>query len=94
MIIGEKYLDRFGEIMTVVDRIHEDTQALPFAIFVETEDEIMISNITSHVTPTLVRGNILQSSSFPLDRPGQESLQIQILQFRFIFRNEEAVLSK
>ena len=95
VVIGKDFSRyRFGEIMTVVDRIHEDTQALPFAIFVETEDEIMISNITSHVTPTLVRGNILQSSSFPLDRPGQESLQIQILQFRFIFRNEEAVLSK
>ena len=55
VVIGEKYLDRFGEIMTVVDRIHEDTQALPFAIFVETEDDIKITNISFHVTPTLVR---------------------------------------
>ena len=53
--IGEKYLDRFGEIMTVVERIHEDTQALPHAIYVETEDEIKTTNISSHVTPSLVR---------------------------------------
>ena len=55
VVIGEKYLGRFGEIMTVVDRIHEDTQALPHAIYVETEDEIKTTNISSHVTPTLVR---------------------------------------
>ena len=55
VVIGEKYLGRFGEIMTVVDRIHEDTQALPFAIFVETEVDIKITNISFHVTPTLVR---------------------------------------
>ena len=54
VVIGEKYLDRFGEIMTVVDRIHEDTQALPFAIFVQTEKEIQIKNVTSHMTPALV----------------------------------------
>ena len=55
VVIGEKYLGRFEEIMTVVDRIHEDTQALPFAIFVETEDDIKITNISSHETPSLVR---------------------------------------
>ena len=54
VVIGKKYLDRFEEIMTVIDRIHEDTQALPFAIFVETEDDMKITNISSHVTPTLV----------------------------------------
>ena len=58
VVIGEKYLGRFGEIMTIVDRIHEDTQALPFAIFVETEDDIRTTDISSHVTPTLV--SILQ----------------------------------
>ena len=26
VVIGEKYLGRFGEIMTIVDRIHEDTR--------------------------------------------------------------------
>ena len=55
VVIGKKYLDRFEELMTVVDRIHDDTQALPFAIFVETEDDIKTSNISSHETPTLVR---------------------------------------
>ena len=55
VVIGKKYLGRFGEIMTVVDRIHEDTQALPFAIYVETEDDIKTTNISSRVTPTLVR---------------------------------------
>ena len=57
VVIGEKYLDRFGEIMTVVDTIHTDTQALPFAIFVETEYEIKVGNMSSHhmrVTPHLV----------------------------------------
>ena len=48
VIIGEKYVDRFDEIMKVVDRIHEDTQGLPFAIFVQTEEEIKIKNVTSH----------------------------------------------
>ena len=55
VVVGEKYLDRFGEIMTAVDQIHEDTQALPLSIYVETEDEIKTNNISSHVTPTLVR---------------------------------------
>ena len=55
VVIGEKFLGRFGEIMTVVDRIHEETQSLPHAIYVETEDEIKTTNISSHVTPSLVR---------------------------------------
>ena len=63
VVIGEKYLDRFGEIMTVVDRIHEDTQALPFAIYVETEDDIKTTNISSRVTPTLVRILYIQGVS-------------------------------
>ena len=55
VVVGKKYLDSFGEIMTVVDRIQSDTQALPFAIFVESEDDIKITNISFHVTPSLVR---------------------------------------
>ena len=55
VVVGKKYLDSFGEIMTVVDRIQSDTQALPFAIFVGSEDDIKISNISLHVTPSLVR---------------------------------------
>ena len=53
VIIGEKYLERLGEIMTLVDRIHEETQALPFAIFLQSEEEINISS-HMHVTPALV----------------------------------------
>ena len=55
VVVAKKYLDSFGEIMTVVDRIHEDTQALPTAIFVETEDKIKTTNISLHETPSLVR---------------------------------------
>ena len=56
VIIGEKYLGRFGEIMSVVDRIQEETQALPFAIFLQSEEEMKPENINSHmhVTPALV----------------------------------------
>ena len=55
VVIGKKYLGRFEEIVTNVDRIHEDTQALPLAIYAETEEDIKTSNISSRVTPTLVR---------------------------------------
>ena len=54
VIIGEKYLGRFGEIMSVVDRIHEDTQYLPSVIFLETKEEIKLQNFSSHITPALV----------------------------------------
>ena len=53
VVIGEKYLDRFGEIMTEVERILEETQALPFAIFLQLEEEVNISS-HMHVTPALV----------------------------------------
>ena len=61
VVIGKKYLERFGEILSLVDRIHKDTQALPFAIYVETEDDIKRTNISSHETSSLVR--ILTSSA-------------------------------
>ena len=56
-IVGEKYVDRFEKIMLVVDRIHEDTQGLPLAIFLQSEYEIKLANISSHLheTPALVR---------------------------------------
>ena len=54
VVIGEKYVDRFYEVAEVVDRIHEETQGLPFAIFVQTEEDIQIKNVTSHMTPALV----------------------------------------
>ena len=66
VVIGEKYVDRFDEDMEVLDRIHEDTQALPFAIFVETEEEIQIKNVTSHMTPALVGTKILFHFSFDI----------------------------
>ena len=53
VIIGEKYLGRFGEIMILVDRIQEETQALPLAIFLQSEEEINISS-QMHVTPAMV----------------------------------------
>ena len=56
VIIGEKYIGRFGEIMSVVGRIHKETQALPFAIFLQTEYEIKLQNMSfpKHETPALV----------------------------------------
>ena len=64
VVIGEKYLGRFGEIMMIVDRIHEDTQALPFVIFLQSDKEITLENMDSHhmhETPGLV--GILYSCS-------------------------------
>ena len=55
VMIGEKYLSRFQEIFKTTLRIHEQTQALPFAILVQGEGEISLQNISYHMTPTLVR---------------------------------------
>ena len=54
VVIGQKYVERFDDVMEMVDRIHEDTHALPFAIFVQTEEELQLENVTSHITPSLV----------------------------------------
>ena len=54
VVIGEKYIDSFEDIMKVVDKIHEDTQGLPLAIFVQTERKVEMKNVTSHMTPALV----------------------------------------
>ena len=57
-VVGERYVRRFEEIMLKVDRIHEDTQALPLAIFVQTKHEINLTNLISppmHESPNLVR---------------------------------------
>ena len=48
VVVGEKFLPRFREIMKIVERIHEDTQALPFAIFLQSENEIKLENMSSH----------------------------------------------
>ena len=58
VVIGEKYLGRFGEIMTMMDRIQEDTNALPFVLFLHSDKEIKLENMSSlhmHETPRLVR---------------------------------------
>ena len=57
VVVGKKYVGRFEEIMLSVHRIHEDTQALPFAIFLQSEHEIKLENMSFHnmrETPSLV----------------------------------------
>ena len=67
-VVGEKYVGKFEEIMLDVDRIHEDTQALPLATFLQTKHEINLNNMSSHQmheSPSLVGillSVILQSS--------------------------------
>ena len=64
-VVGEKYVGKFEEIMMSVDRIHEDTQALPFAIFLQSEYKTKLENMSSyhmHVTPALV--GILSVNSY------------------------------
>ena len=56
-VVGQKFVGRFAEVMSSIDRIHEDTQALPFAIFLQSEHEIKLENMSSHhmhETPVLV----------------------------------------
>ena len=56
-VVGEKYLGRFEEIMLDVGKIHEDTQALPLATFLQTKHEIKLMNLRSHdmhESPSLV----------------------------------------
>ena len=56
-VVGQKYVGRFAEVMLSIDRIHEETQALPFAIFLQSEYEIKLENMISHhmhESPTLV----------------------------------------
>merc|ERR1719219_2493081 len=47
-VVGEKYVGRFEEIMLDVERIHEDTQALPLVTFLRTKHEINLMNLRSH----------------------------------------------
>ena len=56
-VVGEKYVDRLEEIMLDVERIHEDTQALPLATFLQTKHEINLMNLRPHdmhESPSLV----------------------------------------
>ena len=62
-VVGEKYVGKLEEIMLEVGRIHEDTQALPFAIFLQSEYEIEnMSVYHMHESPTLV--GILKLNKF------------------------------
>ena len=66
VVIGKKYLGRFEDVMTVVERIQEDTQALPFAIFLQSENK-KLENMSSHhmhETPGLV-GILKESYLYP-----------------------------
>ena len=53
-VVGQKYVGKLQGILKVVERIHEDTQALPSDIFLQSEIEIQLQNTSSHVTPSLV----------------------------------------
>ena len=56
-VIGKKYMGKFEDIILDIERIHEDTQALPLAIFVQTKNEENLTNLSSHPmreTPYLV----------------------------------------
>ena len=57
IVIGQKYVNRFEDIMLKVDRIREDTQALPLAIFVRTKHDVNLMKLSSHPmreSPSLV----------------------------------------
>ena len=56
VVIGEKYLGRYHDIVPIIDRIQEEGQALPFAIFVQTELEVTLENISSHMAPAPLVG--------------------------------------
>ena len=56
-MVGEEFLSEFENIMLDIERIHEDTQALPLAIFVQTKGEDNLTKLSSHPmheTPCLV----------------------------------------
>lgn len=64
-VVGQKFVGRFAEVMSSIDRIHEETLALPFAIFLQSEYKTKLENMSSyhvHVTPALV--GILSVNSY------------------------------
>ena len=66
MVIGDKYVGRFEEIMLVADRIHEESQGLPSDIFLQSKKEIKLENMSSHhmhEAPSLVGILIVIQSS-------------------------------
>ena len=57
VVVEEKYVGRFEEIMFVIARIHEESQGLPSDIFLQSKYEIKLVNMSSHQmheTPSLV----------------------------------------
>ena len=48
VVVGQKYVGRFQELMIVVDRIREDTQALPSDIFLQSEHDTKLKDFNSH----------------------------------------------
>ena len=94
MIIGDGYLGRYQEIMLIVDRIQEDSQALPFAIFVQTEEEVRLENISSHMMPASLVGKYIKQIKHIRKKPISAELQNAdklMIQFRFISRTESPV---
>ena len=90
VVIGKKYLSELVDIMTVVERLHEDTAALPFAIFVDSVDDIETSdNISSHVTPSLVRILIRNVTDISIEHssPTQDQLILPIILRHIIKKN-------
>ena len=74
-VVGEKYVGRFEEIMLVVDKIHEDTHALPLTLFLQSKYEIKLENISSHhmrETPGLVG---ILSSVIQISRTHTETIE-------------------
>ena len=47
-VVGEKYVGRFVEIMLVLDKNHEESQALPSDIFLQSEHGSKLENLSSH----------------------------------------------
>ena len=64
VVIGEKYLGRYQDIMQIIDTIQEDSQALPFAIFLQTEEEVKLENISSHMTPAALVGIYIKHKKY------------------------------
>ena len=94
VIIGDGYLGRYQEIMLIVDRIQEDSQALPFAIFVQTEEEVRLENISSHMMPASLVGKYIKQIKHIRKKPISAELQNAdklMIQFRFISRTESPV---
>ena len=87
VVVGQKYVGRFQELMFVVDRIHEDTQALPSDTFLQSERKIHLEKMSSHYmheSPGLV--GILKQSLLLLT---QIFFICLILSHCFVFANIE-----